>query len=100
MKGDVYRREIKERKREQGGGERYVLLEEQVLFNTFWKEERVTSALSKLERSFHHWRTRYENPLDCLERPSCAERSKRWAAWALKDCSRQRQQDQLVAQLK
>lgn len=31
VKGDIYRRGIKQRKREQRGGERYVLLEEQSL---------------------------------------------------------------------
>lgn len=45
--------------------------QDSLVFETFWKEERVISALSKLKWSFHHWRTRYENPLDCLERPSC-----------------------------
>lgn len=39
--------------------------QESSVFKSFWKEERVISALSNLKRPFHHWRTRYEN---CLER--------------------------------
>lgn len=76
VKGGKYRREMKEKKREQRGGERYVLLEEQVLSGQLGLQDLlegggVISALSKLQRSFHHWRTRHENRLDCLERPSC-----------------------------